>query len=113
MYRLLKVLLGLLLGKYVRFSIAIDLVHPHGIEAWESWAFSDFEIIVPYPLSLTYEIKDSSLTDLILLNTTQLILGTSISNRTTVTKLNRIILGRDSLVACCLAAGGLFSPLGC
>jgi hypothetical protein len=38
-------------------SLAIDLVHPHVIEVRESWAFPDLEIIVPYPLSLTYEIK--------------------------------------------------------
>jgi hypothetical protein len=72
-------------------SVAIDLVHPHGTEVRESWVFPDFEITVPYPLSLTYEMKDSGLTELILLNTTLLILGTSIS----VTKLNRITLGRD------------------
>ncbi len=84
------------LRKFTYNSLAIDLVHPHGIEVQESWAFPDFEIIVPYLLYLTYEIKDSGLTELILLNTTQFILGTSISSRTTVTKLNRIMFGRDS-----------------
>ncbi len=56
-------------------SLAIDIVHPQEIENRESWAFTDLEIIVPYPLSLTYEMKDSGLTELILLNTTQLIFG--------------------------------------
>ncbi len=56
-------------------SLAIDLVHPHGTEVRESSAFPDFEIIVPYPLSLTCEMKDSSLTELILLTTTQLNFG--------------------------------------
>ncbi len=84
------------LRKITYDSLAIDLVHPHGTEVRVSWAFPDLEIIVPYPLSLTYEMKDSSLTELILLNTTRLILGTRISSRTTVTKLNRIMLGKDS-----------------
>ncbi len=77
-------------------SLAIDLVHLQGIEVQESWAFPNLEIIVPYPLSLVDEIKDCGLTELILLNSTQLILGTNLSSRTTVTKLNRIMLGRDS-----------------
>ncbi len=41
------------LRKITYDSLAIDLVHPHGTEVWESPAFPDFEIIVPYPLSLT------------------------------------------------------------
>ena len=95
MYRLLKASLGAMAYSYRKItynSLAIDLVHRHGTEVWESWAFPDLEIIVPYPLSLTYEMKDSGLTESILLNTTQLILGTSISSRTTVTKVNRMIL---------------------
>ncbi len=84
------------LRKITYDSLAIELVHPHETEVRESWAFPDSEIILSYPLSLTYAMKDSGLTVLILLNTTQLILGTSISSRTTVTKLYRIMLGRDS-----------------
>ncbi len=63
------------LKKIMYDSLAIDLVHPHGIEVRESWAFPDLELIVPYPLSLTYEMKDSGLTELTLLNTTRLIFG--------------------------------------
>ncbi len=62
-------------------SLIIDLVHQQGIEVCENWAFPDFEIIVPYPLSLTYEIKDSGLTELIVLNTTQLIFGDELTRR--------------------------------
>ncbi len=84
----------LLLGKSRTILQQLTQSIPMGQKSGRVGLSPDFEIIVPYPLSLTYGMKDSGLTQSILLNTPQLILGTGFLQQNNRYKTEQNLVGQ-------------------